>query len=46
VLKDVIPPADPFTGHQGWVGCHAVENTQLLGFTDLIQIRGVKEKLH
>ena len=46
MVDDILLSGDPFFGHQGWIGSNPVENTECLGFTDLIQVGSVNKKFH
>src|SRR5450432_735591 len=43
---NVFFPANAFLGHEGWIGCNSVQNPQVVGFPDLIQVRSIDKKFH
>src|SRR5450755_3204054 len=42
----VFFPSNAFFSHQGGVGSHAIQNAEIIGFPDLVQICGVNKKFH
>lgn len=46
VAADIFFPGDAFFCHQGWIGGHTVQNTEIFCFFNLLETGGIDEKFH
>src|SRR4029077_10320837 len=46
VFCDIVLSADAFLGHQGGIGCNAIQNAQVISLPDLIQVCRVDKEFH